>query len=104
MTAPDLRSLFALANAFKEGDLTVGGTTDDRVRHDARQALLSTSIAQIRATPFVDDGVTAALASSRDRHHDSELTHSRLPTFARSSSGRTLRPGRPAMARRSRAR
>jgi hypothetical protein len=30
MDSAALRRVFALANAFKEGDLSVGGTTDDR--------------------------------------------------------------------------
>jgi hypothetical protein len=32
MDSQALRQLFVLANAFKEGDLAVGGTRDDRVR------------------------------------------------------------------------
>jgi hypothetical protein len=32
MDAQELRQRFVLANAFKEGDLSVGGTRDDRVR------------------------------------------------------------------------
>jgi len=66
-------STFALANAFKEGDLPVGGTRDDRVRDEARRALLATRIGDIRRTVFVDDGVTAALDRGRDRSHDAEL-------------------------------
>jgi ethanolamine ammonia-lyase large subunit len=73
MTTHDLRSIFALANAFKEGDLAVGGTRDDLTRHEARRALLATTVAQIRAAAFVDDGITAALTRSRDRQHDADL-------------------------------
>jgi ethanolamine ammonia-lyase large subunit len=64
---------FALANAFKEGDLPLGGTRDDRVRDEARRTLLATRVGDIRRTVFVDDGVTAALDRGRDRSHDGEL-------------------------------
>jgi ethanolamine ammonia-lyase large subunit len=73
MNERDLRGTFALANAFKEGDLLVGGTTDDRLRDEARRAILSATIGQIRRTVLVDDGVTAALERSRDRRLDGEL-------------------------------
>ena len=53
-----LRRLFTLANAFKEGDLPVGGTRDDAVRRDARQDLLHTRVADIRRAGFVNDGVS----------------------------------------------
>jgi ethanolamine ammonia-lyase large subunit len=69
----ELRQLFVLANAFKEGDLSVGGTADDNLRADARRALLATSLQDIRRGRFVDDGVTAALEQSRDRRFDQEL-------------------------------
>jgi ethanolamine ammonia-lyase large subunit len=69
----DLRQTFTLANAFKEGDLPVGGTRDDAVRHDARQDLLHARVADIRRAGFVDDGVSDALARTRDRSSDGEL-------------------------------
>jgi ethanolamine ammonia-lyase large subunit len=69
----ELRRAFALANALKEGDLSVGGTTDDTVRADARRFLLHTRVGEIRRTPFVDDGVSAALEETRDRSRDGEL-------------------------------
>ena len=68
-----LRRLFTLANAFKEGDLPVGGTRDDTVRRDARQDLLHTRVADIRRAGVVDDGVSEALARTRDRSRDAEL-------------------------------
>lgn len=69
----DLRRAFVLANAFKEGDLLVGGTADDAVREDARQLLLHARAGDIRRTPFVDDGVSAAIERTRDRAHDRDL-------------------------------
>jgi ethanolamine ammonia-lyase large subunit len=69
----DLGRVFALANAFKEGDLLVGGTRDDRLREEARSELHATRIGEIRRHLFVDDGVTAALERGRDRRRDAEL-------------------------------
>jgi ethanolamine ammonia-lyase large subunit len=68
-----LRQLFLLANAFKEGDLAVGGTRDDDVRADAQRALSAVTIGEIRRTVFVDDAVTAGLDRSRDRRFDADL-------------------------------
>jgi hypothetical protein len=69
----DLRQTFVLANAFKEGDLLVGGTRDDRVRDDARRELRATRVGSIRRTSFVDDGVSAAIDRGRDRTLDAVL-------------------------------
>jgi hypothetical protein len=68
-----MRRTFALANAFKEGDLLVGGTRDDLVRDEARRELSATRVRDIRRSVFVDDGVTAALERGRDRAHDDSL-------------------------------
>jgi ethanolamine ammonia-lyase large subunit len=64
---------FVLASAFKEGDLLVGGTADDRVRAAAQQELLAMRVADIRRISFVDDGVSAALERGRDRTRDGDL-------------------------------
>jgi ethanolamine ammonia-lyase large subunit len=69
----DLRRAFVLANAFKEGDLPLGGTRDDAVRADARRQLLHTTVRDIRCALFVDDGITEALAAARDRADDPDL-------------------------------
>jgi ethanolamine ammonia-lyase large subunit len=69
----ELRRIFVLANAFKEGDLHVGGTRDDHVHTDARRMLLATTLGDVRRTTLVGDGVTAALQQSRDRRFDHEL-------------------------------
>ena len=73
MDGHTLRQLFVLANDFKDGDLAVGGTTDDRIRGEARRQLLATTVGDIRHTSIVDDHVTAALDRSRDRQHDASL-------------------------------
>src|SRR5262245_29301350 len=73
MDSQELRRLFVLANAFKEGDLLVGGTTDDRMRADARRALADLRLLDIHHTPVVDDGVTATLTARLARHRDDDL-------------------------------
>src|SRR5215217_3591601 len=73
MDADALRRLFVLSNAFKEGDLPVGGTHDDVVRQEARRELLATRVSDIRRARFVDDGVTAALERGRDRSRDVDV-------------------------------
>jgi ethanolamine ammonia-lyase large subunit len=74
MDGSELRRILALANAFKEGDLVVGGTADDRLRDEARGRLLSTTLGHIHQISLIDDGVTAALRQSRDRRFDGELS------------------------------
>src|SRR4029079_10141379 len=69
----DLRQVFPLARGFEEGDLAVGGTADDRLRDEARRALLATTVGQIRRTPLVEDGVSDALERTRDRRFDGDL-------------------------------
>jgi ethanolamine ammonia-lyase large subunit len=73
MSADGMRRVFALANAFKEGDLPVGGTRDDLLRADARRQLGGLLIRDVRRTVLVADGVTAALERGRDRSHDGTL-------------------------------
>src|SRR5512145_3230899 len=73
MDGRTLRQILALANPFKEGDLAVGGTPDDRLRQNAREALLGIVVGDIRRSILVDDGLTAALERSRDREFDHDL-------------------------------
>jgi ethanolamine ammonia-lyase large subunit len=73
MDPAELRRLLVLANAFKEGDLLVGGTADDRVRADARRALADVRLLDIHQTPLVDDGVTATLTERLARHRDDDV-------------------------------
>jgi ethanolamine ammonia-lyase large subunit len=73
MTGQELRRTFTLASAFKEGDLAVGGTADDRVRAEARRALGAATVGDIRRAAWIHDGVTASLDQSRDRRFDGEL-------------------------------
>ena len=90
-----LKELFVLANAFKEGDLLVGGTTDERVRAEARQALLATTLGDIRRTTCVGDGLTAAFEKTRDRRFDADLDPLTVAQFKMTMLG----PDGPAWAR-----
>ncbi len=69
----ELGRTFALASAFKEGDLSIGGTTDDDVRQEARAELAATTLGAIARHAFVDDGVTEAIAHSVDRARAAEI-------------------------------
>src|SRR5262245_13587913 len=68
-----LRLTLALASAFKEGDRSLVGEADDRVREDARRALLATTVGDIHATTLIDDRVSELLQRSRDRRFDAEF-------------------------------
>src|SRR5215471_17072265 len=74
MDAGQLRQTFAFASAFKEGDRSLLGAADDRVRQEARRALLATTVGEIHATPLIDDRVSDQLRRSRDRRFDAELS------------------------------
>jgi ethanolamine ammonia-lyase large subunit len=98
MDSRALRQIFTLANAFKEGDLTVGGTRDDRVREEAREALRALTVREIRQTTFIEDDVTSALERSRDRRFDGDLD----PLTVTQLKSVLLGPGGAAWARRHR--
>jgi ethanolamine ammonia-lyase large subunit len=87
--------VFTLANEFKEGDLLVGGTTDERVRAEAREALLATTLGDIRRTTFVDDGLTAAFEKTRDCRFDADLDSLTVAQFKTTMLG----PNGPVWAR-----
>src|SRR4030095_8348652 len=73
MDAGEPRRYLALASAFKQGDLAVGGTEDDAVRAEARRALNAIAVSEIHRTTLIDDEVTAALDRSRDAGFDHDL-------------------------------
>ncbi len=75
MARNQLSQIFALANEFKEGDLNVGGTRDDHVRREARDALAALSLGDIASTDFVEDQVTEALHRSLDPQLAGEVAH-----------------------------
>ena len=73
MDARELRRTLVLANAFKEGDLSVGGFDDERLRLEARRAVLGLRLDEINRTSVVDDGVTEALSRTLDRQRARDL-------------------------------
>jgi len=75
MDPAELRLTLTLANAFKEGDLLVGGSRDEGVRNGARAALLGASLRDFRSVALVDDGVTAALARSLAAAQARQIDH-----------------------------
>ncbi|HET9533235.1 MAG TPA: ethanolamine ammonia-lyase subunit EutB, partial [Blastocatellia bacterium] len=74
MKREELAQILVRANEFKEGDLLVGGTRDDRERAEARQILAQLKVGEIARTPIVEDGVSEALARSFDSQLASELS------------------------------
>ena len=73
MNPGELRSAFVLASEFKEGDLALGGTSDERLRAEARRAIAALRVGEIAPSAFVDDGVSEALARSLDAPLAAEL-------------------------------
>jgi len=75
MAHHQLSQIFVLANEFKEGDLNVGGTRDDHVRREAREALAALSLGDIARVDFVEDQVTEALHRSLDPQLAGKVAH-----------------------------
>ena len=70
----ELVQTFTLANEFKEGDLLVGGTRDDKVRKEARESLASVQLGDIAKTTFVEDQITEVLGRAIDSELSNELS------------------------------
>jgi ethanolamine ammonia-lyase large subunit len=75
MSRNQLSQIFVLANEFKEGDLNVGGTRDDHVRREARDALAAFSLGDIAQADFVEDQVTEALHRFLDPELAGKVAH-----------------------------
>lgn len=75
MNPQHLKQLFVHANEFKEGDLLVGGTRDDRERDEARQMVAALGIDEIARTALVEDQLSDALARSLDSSLAAEVNH-----------------------------
>src|SRR5690349_19043207 len=75
MARNQLSPIFVLANEFKEGDLNVGGTRDDHVRREARDAVAALSLGDIARADFVEDQVTEALHRSLDPQLAGKVAH-----------------------------
>ena len=96
MNPKELTKLFALANDFKEGDLSIGGTHDNQLRLEAREQLASLSLGEIGKADFVDDQVTEILRRSRDSKLSNELAGLSIADLRQI----LLAPGGPAWTRR----
>lgn len=81
MARNQLSQLFVLANEFKEGDLNVGGTRDEHVRREARDALAALSLGDIAGSDFVEDQVTEALHQSLDPQLAGEVAYLTIAEF-----------------------
>jgi ethanolamine ammonia-lyase large subunit len=75
MDCNQLSQMFVLANEFKEGDLNVGGTRNDHVRREARDALAALSLGHIARAELVEDQVTEALHRSLDPQLAGKVAH-----------------------------
>jgi ethanolamine ammonia-lyase large subunit len=73
MNLSALTKTFALANEFKEGDLSVGGTRDEQLRAEARAELASLRLGDISKAVFVQDQITETLQRSRNAEHTDQL-------------------------------
>jgi len=74
MNPQELKQLLVRANRFKEGDLLVGGTDDERESQDARAQLASLRLADLTRTELIADEVTEALDRVLDRKLSGELS------------------------------
>ncbi len=83
MVRNQLKQLFVLANEFKEGDLDVGGTRDDHLRRQAREALAAVSLGDIARADFVEDQVTEVLQRSLDPQLAAKVAHLTVAEFKR---------------------
>ncbi|MGB7922146.1 MAG: ethanolamine ammonia-lyase subunit EutB [Pyrinomonadaceae bacterium] len=75
MNRRDLLQAFVFANEFKEGDLLVGGTRDERARREARALVGALRVGDITKAVFVEDGVSEALARSLDPRLAAAISH-----------------------------
>lgn len=73
MNVKELTKTFVLANEFKEGDMSVGGTLDEKERKEAREGLASLRLGDITKAAFVEDMVTETLHCSLDSQLADEL-------------------------------
>src|SRR5258705_11796275 len=73
MNPKALTKTFVLANDFKEGDMSVGGTRDENERKEAREELASLRLGEITKVAFVEDQLTETLHRSLDSELVDEL-------------------------------
>ncbi len=74
MNNGELAQILARANEFKEGDLTIGGTRDERERKEAREHLSALRLEEITPIVLIEDGISEALARSLSPRLASEIS------------------------------
>jgi ethanolamine ammonia-lyase large subunit len=75
MSRQEMIQTFVLANEFKEGDLSLGGTMDEGVRREARASLCALRLGDITRTLFVEDALSEALSRSLNTATAAEISH-----------------------------
>lgn len=75
MKSKRLLEILAAANEFKEGDISVGGTRDEKMRFAARQELSATRIGKINASELVEDGISDVFTEYLDTDLAQEIAH-----------------------------
>lgn len=75
MNSTELKQLLLLANRFKDGDLSIGGTSDEQLSDDARRHISSLTLAELTGAELLEDRVTEALNASLNNRLASELSN-----------------------------
>lgn len=70
-----LLQIFAAANEFKEGDISVGGTRDEKKRAWVREELSATSVGEIHRMVFVEDETSEVLGRHLKKSIASKIEH-----------------------------
>lgn len=70
-----LLEIFVLANEFKEGDISIGGTRDQKIRFAAQQELSSLQVSEIHRAVFVEDEMSEVLARHLEKKIASKIEH-----------------------------
>lgn len=75
MKRKKLLEILTLANDFKEGDISLGGTRDEKIRFAARQELSALCVGDINRAVFVEDEVSEVLEGHLRRSASSKIEH-----------------------------
>lgn len=92
MNRKELTRLFTLANEFKEGDLSIGGTRDDQLRAEAREELGTLRIGDITNAVFVEDQITESIHRAIHPEHKADLDRLTVEDLKRILLGSDVAP------------
>ncbi|HEY7547655.1 MAG TPA: ethanolamine ammonia-lyase subunit EutB, partial [Blastocatellia bacterium] len=87
MNSRELAQILAQANEFKEGDLLVGGTRDEKERKEARAHLSGLRLEEVASITLIEDGVSEALTHSLTSRLASEISHLTVQDLKRTLLG-----------------